>query len=155
MFFICTFIYHPDHRDLGFVSLMFCKLSKIISRKYTITKSHLRWEFQAQTLCVCPKHETLVKQHPGLSESIVKMTWAPIHKRANLLAVTAPCEASLVSNMAQGCNLSPTRVNHYMTIVSLHIDQNCTLRKAALWFINFKDICWITYRNDIRPIRQH
>ena len=54
----CLWVLDPQmsSRDLGVVSLMFCELSKKKSPKNILCqKSHLRWEFHAETLYVCPK----------------------------------------------------------------------------------------------------
>ena len=47
---------HAAFLEPGVVSLTFRELSKTFSQKYTMHKNHIWWEFQAETLCVWPKH---------------------------------------------------------------------------------------------------
>ena len=101
-------------QNLGVVSLTFRELSKIIQCQ----KSHSWWEFQGETLYVCPEHGFAHLQRFTLKS----------HKKYNFCKI----QISIIYILESSRNVSETCIRHrhfhlrpYNTFISQNITKNC------------------------------
>ena len=123
-------------RTLGVVSQKFCKLSKIMSQKYNARNHLFLWEFQVETLYVCPK--------PCFGHTCKVKAWSS-HKKYNICSTQISRSFWNSRNVSEttpwpfvsGCTITQCRWNPAVLVALHHVWERKNLNRplSQLFFL--------------------